>query len=139
MTCLTPGKSNGNNGVLHIPQRSSISGTSPSDCLMSYPRHSLEGVLPRCREAVGVFYSLSRLGKNVLAFVCVCLCVSVCACVFVCLWVDIRASLKYLNHMNISTRKISLVEATDLIDESKRKIRLLKTGLCCLMIIITRC
>ena len=28
--------SNGNEGVLRIPQRSSITGTSPSDCLVSY-------------------------------------------------------------------------------------------------------
>ena len=31
--------SNGNEGVLHIPQSSHITGTSPSDCLMSYPGH----------------------------------------------------------------------------------------------------
>ena len=36
---------NGNEGVLHIPQNSSITGTSPSNCLVSYPGHSLEGVL----------------------------------------------------------------------------------------------
>ena len=32
-------------GVLHIPQSSSIAGTSPSDCLVSYPGHSLGGGL----------------------------------------------------------------------------------------------
>ena len=32
------------------------------DCLVSYAGHSLGGVLPLCREAVGVFYS-PRLGK----------------------------------------------------------------------------
>ena len=36
--------SNGNEGVLHIPQSSSITGASPPDCLMSYPGHSLGGV-----------------------------------------------------------------------------------------------
>ena len=40
-----------------------ITGTLPSDCLMSYPGHFLCvwecGVLPMCREAVGVFYSQS--------------------------------------------------------------------------------
>ena len=45
----TPGQSgpgsNGNEGVLHIPQSSSIAGTSPSDCLVSYPGHSLGGIL----------------------------------------------------------------------------------------------
>ena len=35
--------SNGNKGVLHIPQSSSAAGTSPSDCLVSYPGHSLGG------------------------------------------------------------------------------------------------
>ena len=32
--------SDDNEGVLHIPQSSSITGTSPSDCLVSYPGHS---------------------------------------------------------------------------------------------------
>ena len=40
-----PGKSgpenNGKKGVLRIPQSSSITGTSPSDCFVSYPGHSL--------------------------------------------------------------------------------------------------
>ena len=33
--------SDGNEGVLHIPHSSSITGTSPLDCLVSYPVHSL--------------------------------------------------------------------------------------------------
>ena len=33
--------SDGNEVVLRIPQSSSITGTSASDCLVSYPRHSL--------------------------------------------------------------------------------------------------
>ena len=41
----TPGRSGPgsdvNERVLFIPQSSSITGTSPSDCLVSYPRHSL--------------------------------------------------------------------------------------------------
>ena len=36
--------SNGNEVVLHIPQSPSITGISPSDCLVSYPGHSLGGV-----------------------------------------------------------------------------------------------
>ena len=40
----TPGQSgpgiNGNEGVLRILQSSSITGASPSDCLVSYPGHS---------------------------------------------------------------------------------------------------
>ena len=51
-------------GVLRIPQSSSITGTSPSDCLVLYPGHSLVGVLPLCRGAVGVFYSPSRLDNQ---------------------------------------------------------------------------
>ena len=53
--------SDGNKGVLRISQSSSIAVTSPSDCLVSYPGYLL-GVLPLCREAVGVFYSPSRVG-----------------------------------------------------------------------------
>ena len=57
-----PGQSepgtNGNKGVLHIPQISTT-GTSPSDDLASYPRHSLGESYP---SAVGVFNSRSRLG-----------------------------------------------------------------------------
>ena len=41
----TPGQSepgsDGNEKVLHIPQSSSITGTSPSDCLVSYQGHLL--------------------------------------------------------------------------------------------------
>ena len=48
--------SNGNEGVLRIPQNLSITGTLPSDCLVSYPGHSL-GV----GFAVGVYYSPSQL------------------------------------------------------------------------------
>ena len=33
-------ESNDNEGVLRIPQSSSIAGTSPSDYLVSYPGHS---------------------------------------------------------------------------------------------------
>ena len=45
-------KCNGNEGVLCLPQSSSITGTSPSDCLMSYSGHSLGGVLPFYRDTV---------------------------------------------------------------------------------------
>ena len=31
----------GNDGALRIPQSSNITEASPSDCLVSYPRHSL--------------------------------------------------------------------------------------------------
>ena len=36
-------ESDGNEGVFRIPQISSITGTTPSDFLMSYPGHSLRG------------------------------------------------------------------------------------------------
>ena len=54
----TPGQSglgsDGNEGVLHIPQRSSITGTSSSDCHIQ--GHLLGvGVLLLCREAVPVY------------------------------------------------------------------------------------
>ena len=51
--------------VLGIPQSSSNTGTSSSDWLVLYPGHSLLFVISRthCREAVGVFYHPSQLGK----------------------------------------------------------------------------
>ena len=46
----TPGQSepgsDGYEGVLRIPQSSSTAGTSPSDCLVSYPGHWLGGSYP---------------------------------------------------------------------------------------------
>ena len=78
--------------MLHIPQSSSITGTSPSDCLVSYAGHSLRKscltaevqsvystvpadrdpwtlvvggvVLPFCREAIAVHYCPSQLGHQ---------------------------------------------------------------------------
>ena len=47
--------SNGNEGVILIPQSSKI-GASPSDGLESYPGHSLG------RDAVSVFSNPSQLG-----------------------------------------------------------------------------
>ena len=56
-------ENDGNEGILRIPQSSSITGTSPSDCLVLYPRHYLGGwVLLLCRGAVDVFYGPSWLG-----------------------------------------------------------------------------
>ena len=42
--------SNGDEGVVRIPQSPSITGTSPSDCLVSYPGHSLGGSYPSAKE-----------------------------------------------------------------------------------------
>ena len=47
--------SNGNEGVLCIPQSSSITGTSPSDYLVSCPGYSLGGGLTpqwRCSQCI---------------------------------------------------------------------------------------
>ena len=66
--------SHGNEGILHIPQSSSITEASPLNCLVSYPGHSLGGVLTLCRDAVSVFCSPSWLGQwTVYACVCVCI------------------------------------------------------------------
>ena len=63
----TPGQSgpwnDGNEGVLCNSQSSSTAGTSPSDCLLSYFRTLVGGVLHLCRGAVSIFHSPSRLGK----------------------------------------------------------------------------
>ena len=60
----TPGQSrpgsDGNKGVLRIPQNSIMTGTSTSDCLS---KTHVGGVLFLFGEAVVVFYSLSRLSK----------------------------------------------------------------------------
>ena len=61
--------SNGNKGVPRIPQSYSITGSLPSDCLVSYPGYSLwTGVLPLCRDAIGEFFRLNRLGKFSVGF-----------------------------------------------------------------------
>ena len=52
--------SHGNEGVLRIPQSSSITGPSPSDCLMLYPGHSLEGGAYYPSAKVQSAYSTAR-------------------------------------------------------------------------------
>ena len=47
--------SGGNEGLLHIPQRSSITGGWPSNCLVSYIQVTRSGVLTLCRDAACVF------------------------------------------------------------------------------------
>ena len=51
-----------NEGVLCIPQNSSITGAKPSNCSISYLGHTLWGILPIWRKAVDVFYCHSWLG-----------------------------------------------------------------------------
>ena len=64
----TPGQNgpgiNGNERVLRIPQSSSIAGTLPSDCLVSYLGYWLEGVLLLYWVAVFIFCCSSRLVLN---------------------------------------------------------------------------
>ena len=70
---IGPG-SNGNEGVFHIPQGPSITGTSTSDCLVSYPGHLWGGgVLPLCRVAVSVFYTPTSqpTGQDVCCILCI--------------------------------------------------------------------
>ena len=78
-------KSDGNKGVFCIPQSSSITGTSPSDCLVLYPGHSLGvGLTPlqKCSRCILqpqptgqtilklkiyiVIYKVFLLNKNIL-------------------------------------------------------------------------
>ena len=59
ITGPTEHENNDNKEQLRVPQSSSISGASSSDCLVSYPGHSFE----RSWDAVGVFGSSSRLGQ----------------------------------------------------------------------------
>ena len=66
-SATTPSQSgagnDGNEGVLRIPQSSSITEASSSDCLVSYRGDSLGGgALPPCRDVVAVFYGHIRLG-----------------------------------------------------------------------------
>ena len=53
----------GNKGVLRIPKSSIITGTSPSDCLVSYPGHSLVGGGLTSLQRSSVFNNPSLLGK----------------------------------------------------------------------------
>ena len=46
--------SDGNEGVFHIPQSSSINGASPSDYSMSYPGYSQGKFFPSAENAVDV-------------------------------------------------------------------------------------
>ena len=59
----TPGQSrpggDGNEGVFHIPQSSSITEVSLSDCLVSYPGHSLRESYPS--GGLSTFRSLREL------------------------------------------------------------------------------
>ena len=66
----TPGQSEPgsdvNEGVLCIPQSSSITGTSLSDCLVSYIRTLIGVGYTPFRGTVGVFYRPIKLDKTLL-------------------------------------------------------------------------
>ena len=69
----TPGQSgpgnDGNEGVLCIPQSSSIAGTSPSDCLVSDTGHSLGGG-PYPSAEVQSVYSIAPADWAIHRFKC---------------------------------------------------------------------
>ena len=48
--------SNGNKEVFHIPQSSCITVGSPSDCLVSYPRYSVE-VFYSCEKRLSLYFT----------------------------------------------------------------------------------
>ena len=56
--------SDGNKGVFHIPQSSSITGTLLSDCFVSYPGPSFRGVLPLCRDDTSWANLISSIHTN---------------------------------------------------------------------------
>ena len=94
---ITPGQSgpgsNGYEGVLCIPQSPSITGTSPSDCLVSYLGHSLGGGLTPLQRCSQCILQLSQLGNYIYyiyiyiyIYICVCVCV---VCVFIYIYIYI--------------------------------------------------
>ena len=58
--------SNGDEGAPHIPQSSSITGTSPLDCLISYPGFSLVEGLKRLKRCSRSFLQPQPAGQNAL-------------------------------------------------------------------------
>ena len=64
--------SNGNEGILCIPQNSNIIRVSPSDCLVSYTGHLLEESYPSA-----LMQSVYSTAPSDWASVCVCVCVLV--------------------------------------------------------------
>ena len=92
----TPGQSglgrDGNEDVLHIPQSSSIIGTSPSGCLVSYPGHSLRGSYSSAeKQSVYSIAPADWESARLCLSVCLSACLSVCLSTWVC-WLDISKS-----------------------------------------------
>ena len=67
--------SNDNEGVLCIPQNSSITGASSSDCLVLYPGHIQMGKISVGKNAVSVFYIPNQLGYVIKWSVSSCRCI----------------------------------------------------------------
>ena len=84
---------NGNKGVLRIPQSSSITGTSPSDCLVSYTGHSLGGSYPSV-EVQSVYSTAPVDWASVCVYVCMCVCV--CVCIYIYILSASYSEIKYL-------------------------------------------
>ena len=70
----TPGQSgtgcDGNEGVLHIPQSSSITGITSSDCFVSYPKYLFGGSLTPLQRCSWCILQPQQIGQ----YICVCLC-----------------------------------------------------------------
>ena len=62
-------ESDGNEGVIYLPQSSSITGISPSDCLVSYPGHSLGESYPSA-EKQSVYSTAQPTGQNTCMIFC---------------------------------------------------------------------
>ena len=87
--------------VLNIPQCSSITATSPSDCLVSYTEHSLQALTTLQIYSRGILkpqwtgqYTRLHIGLILIyiyiyiyIYMCVCVCACVCACACVCVCV----------------------------------------------------
>ena len=90
---------NRNEGVLLIPQSPSITGTSPSDCLVSYAGHSLGGSYPSAKKQS--VYSIAPADWVIL---CLCVynmsmynvCTGACMCVYN---VKVRVVSAYVHNM----------------------------------------
>ena len=100
------------------PQSSNITGVLPSDCLVSYPGHSLGGVLPLCREAV--VYSTApadwaRVCVCVYTYIYICVCVCVylyiyiCVCVYVYIYIYVYVHVYMYTCMYIYVQCITKV------------------------------
>ena len=66
--------SDGNKDALRIPHSSSIIVTSPSDCLVFYPEHSLGGLTPLQRSNRCIVHPQPTEEYLLYIYMCVCVC-----------------------------------------------------------------